>query len=235
MAFIFFGRHVILKKTQKAGSPMSENLAIIETTVKQQMQTDTTGHNFDHIERVVKNGQLILQSLPDVNESVVLAASYMHDMADDKLVSDPEEKHAEMIRLLATAGFNETDADAVMTIIAHMSFSANLTGKQELSLAGQVVQDADRLDAIGAIGITRAIYYSGHFGETVYDPAVTPRENMTKEEYRQPGTTINHFYEKLLKLGDQMNTESAKKIAQHRNQVMLDYLDEFKAEWDGKR
>ncbi|MGF7437538.1 HD domain-containing protein [Lentilactobacillus senioris] len=214
---------------------MSENISLIALTVQQQMQADTTGHNFDHIQRVVKNAELILRDLPQANRSIVLAAAYMHDLADDKLVTDPVAKQNEMEKLLATAEFESDQASAVMDIISNMSFSANLGERQTLSLEGQVVQDADRLDAIGAIGITRAIYYSGHFGETIYDPLVAPREKMTKEEYRQPGTTINHFYEKLLKLADQLNTAPAKKIGQHRNQVMLDYLAEFKAEWNGER
>lgn len=213
---------------------MPENISLIALTAQQQMLADTTGHNFDHIQRVVKNAELILQDLPQANRAIVLAAAYMHDLADDKLVSDPEAKRNEMEKLLATAGFASDQASEVLDIIARMSFSANLGEHQSLSLEGQVVQDADRLDAIGAIGITRAVYYSGHFGETVYDPLIAPREEMTKEEYRQPGTTINHFYEKLLKIADQMNTQPAKKIAQHRNQVMLDYLTEFKAEWNGE-
>lgn len=214
---------------------MSEDISLIALTVQQQMQADTTGHNFDHIQRVVKNAELILRDLPQANRSIVLAAAYMHDLADDKLVTDPAAKQNEMEKLLATAEFESDQASAVMDIISNMSFSANLGERQTLSLEGQIVQDADRLDAIGAIGITRAIYYSGHFGETVYDPLIAPREKMTKEEYRQPGTTINHFYEKLLKLADQLNTAPAKKIGQHRNQVMLDYLAEFKAEWNGER
>lgn len=214
---------------------MSENISLIALTVQQQMQADTTGHNFDHIQRVVKNAELILRDLPQANRAIVLTAAYMHDLADDKLVIDPAAKQNEMEKLLATAEFESDQASAVMDIISNMSFSANLVERQTLSLEGQVVQDADRLDAIGAIGITRAIYYSGHFGETIYDPVIAPREKMTKEEYRQPGTTINHFYEKLLKLADQLNTAPAKKIGQHRNQVMLDYLAEFKAEWNGER
>ncbi|KRM93343.1 HD domain protein [Lentilactobacillus senioris DSM 24302 = JCM 17472] len=214
---------------------MSENISLIALTVQQQMQADTTGHNFDHIQRVVKNAELILRDLPQANRAIVLAAAYMHDLADDKLVTDLAAKQNEMEKLLATAEFESDQASAVMDIISNMSFSANLVERQTLSLEGQIVQDADRLDAIGAIGITRAIYYSGHFGETVYDPLIAPREKMTKEEYRQPGTTINHFYEKLLKLADQLNTAPAKKIGQHRNQVMLDYLAEFKAEWNGER
>ncbi|POD85171.1 uncharacterized protein S101258_01482 [Lactiplantibacillus plantarum subsp. plantarum] len=113
-----------------------------------------------------------------------------------------------------------------------MSFSKSFNGPQKLSLEGQVVQDADRLDAIGAIGIARALYYSGHVGEKIYDPAIAPREHMTREQYRhQPGTAINHFYEKLFKLAALMNTDTAKALAAHRTAVMHEFVDQFKAEW----
>ncbi|OTF90196.1 phosphohydrolase, partial [Ligilactobacillus salivarius] len=120
-------------------------------------------------------------------------------------------------------------------IITHMSFAHSLQDDNfQLPLSGQIVQDADWLDAIGAIGITRAIYYGGHHVEKIYNPALAPRTNMTREEYRNldDETIINHFYEKLLKLKDMLNTPTANKIAEHRQQVMLDFLDEFKNEWN---
>ncbi|WP_425483249.1 HD domain-containing protein [Lentilactobacillus kribbianus] len=219
----------------KVDDLMAVNLTLIKDRVQLAMKDDTTGHSFDHIQRVVNNAKMILASLPDANAAIVYAAAYMHDLADDKLVADPVARKVEMQELLLTAGYSEDEANAVMDIIEKLSFSANLHHHQKLTLEGQIVQDADRLDAIGAVGITRAIYYSGHHGEKIYDPAIKPRKHMTKEEYRRPGTTINHFYEKLLKLADEMNTEPAKQIAQHRNQVMKDYLAEFKAEWNGER
>jgi len=119
----------------------------------------------------------------------------------------------------------------------NMSYHKTLDGTAKpLPLEGQIVQDADRLDAIGAIGISRAIYFGGHFGEKIYDPAVTPRTEMTHAEYRNLDneTIINHFYEKLLTLKDLMNTTAAKQLAEHRQQVMLDFLAEYKAEWNAE-
>lgn len=124
-----------------------------------------------------------------------------------------------------------------MDVINNISFAHTLDKEEvKLSIIGQIVRDADWLDAIGAIGITRAIYYGGGHREKIYDPAIKPRHNMSREEYRNLAneTIINHFDEKLLHLKDMMNTETAKKIANHRQQVMLDFLDEFHAEWDAK-
>ena len=124
-----------------------------------------------------------------------------------------------------------------MDVINNISFAHTLDKEEvKLSIIGQIVRDADWLDAIGAIGITRAIYYGGGHHEKIYDPAIKPRHNMSREEYRNLAneTIINHFDEKLLHLKDMMNTETAKKIANHRQQVMLDFLDEFHAEWDAK-
>lgn len=112
-----------------------------------------------------------------------------------------------------------------------MSFSDNLGQKYKLSLEGQIVQDADRLDAIGAIGIARTFYYGGAHGHILYDPEIQPREKMTHDEYRDNKTVINHFYEKLFKLKDDMNTPLAQKIAVERTEYMKSFVNEFKKEW----
>ena len=197
------------------------------------MAKDHTGHNFDHIQRVVKMANR-LSNEEKTDKLITLGAAYLHDVADDKLVDDPAELESEIKEFLKGINLNEPQIEEIMYITHNLSFSKSLSkNPPKLSLAGQVVQDSDRLDAIGAIGITRAIYYGGVNAETIYDPAIKPREKMSKAEYRNLDneTIINHFYEKLLKLTGMMNTPTAKRIALHRQQFMYEFLNEFKSEW----
>lgn len=205
-------------------------LSIVKEFAQNQLKNDKTGHDFNHILRVVKNAQLIL-AVESANSELVLVSAYLHDVFDDKLIEDPASKRQEVRQKLTELGYPSNFIDQVFEIIDNMSFSANLAQKKTLSIEGQIVQDADRLDAIGAVGIARAFYYGGHFGETMYDPEILPRQQMDKTAYRQPGTVINHFYEKLLKLKDQMNTITAQTIAKQRQRFMLDFLEKFKSEW----
>jgi len=200
------------------------------------MSSDTTGHNFDHIQRVVKTATRILKS-ESADPLITLAAAYLHDVADDKLVSNPAKLEAEIKEFLHSIDFTNEQITEVLFITHNMSFSKSLSNPPKLSLAGQIVQDSDRLDAIGAIGIIRAIYYGGAHAETIYDPDIQPRQVMNKAEYRDLSneTIINHFYEKLLKLTAMMNTPTAKKIAEQRHQYMLNFLDEFKGEWNAEK
>lgn len=199
----------------------------------QKMVTDHTGHNFDHIERVIKMATRIAKE-EKTDKLITLGAAYLHDVADDKLVDDPDRLESEIREFLKNIELTAEQINEIMYITHNLSFSKSLSkNPPKLSLPGQVVQDSDRLDAIGAIGITRAIYYGGANAETIYDPAVKPREKMNKAEYRNLDneTIINHFYEKLLKLTSMMNTPTAKKIALHRQQFMYEFLNEFKSEW----
>ncbi|MYY52627.1 HD domain-containing protein [Ligilactobacillus salivarius] len=209
-------------------------LSKIKTYTKSKLGADKTGHGYDHIKRVVTMAEKILESEP-ADKLITLTAAYLHDTIDDKLVSNPKSALTELQKFLKSLDFTLTQIDEISFIITHMSFAYSLQNKNlQLPLSGQIVQDADWLDAIGAIGITRAIYYGGHHGEKIYNPKLLPRTNMTKEEYRNldDETIINHFYEKLLNLKDMLNTQTAKNIAEHRQQVMLDFLDEFKNEWN---
>ncbi|KRK43971.1 HD superfamily hydrolase [Companilactobacillus crustorum] len=214
-----------------------EQLSAIKDYSYQKMRTDATGHNFDHIERVVKTAKKILTT-ESADPLITLAAAYLHDVADDKLVADPAALELEIKDFLKEIDFTTEQISEVIFITHNLSFSKSLSNNPpELPLAGQIVQDADRLDAIGAIGITRAIYYGGAHSETIYDTNIKPRQNMNKSEYRnlKNETIINHFYEKLLKLAAMMNTPTAKKIAAGRQQYMINFLDEFKNEWDINR
>lgn len=194
---------------------------------------DQSGHGLDHIRRVTRTiSKLVV--LEHADEFTALLAGWLHDVIDDKLTNDPQRRRLEVRDFLDEIEVPVQVIDLVMIIIMNMSFSKSLAGQNvvELPLEGQIVQDADRLDAIGALGIARAFYYSGHVGEEMYDPQKKPRLNMTKEQYRQePGTTINHFYEKLFLITEQLNTKSAQVIGAKRQKVMQDFVAEFKSEW----
>lgn len=201
------------------------------------MTQDRTGHGFDHIRRVVALARK-LSARENADLLVTLAAAYLHDVIDDKLVTDPQKALEELKSFLQATEVSKEQSEQVLFIIQNMSFAHTLDGQAvQLPLEGQIVQDADWLDAIGAIGITRAIYFGGHHSEKIYDPRIAPRESMTRAEYRDLSneTIINHFYEKLLKIKDKLNTTSGRTIAEERQQFMLDFLAEFKAEWEAEK
>lgn len=201
------------------------------------MTQDRTGHGYDHIRRVVAMARK-LSAKENADLLVTLASAYLHDVIDDKLVDDPQTALDGLKSFLIEVEVSAQQSEQILFIIQNMSFAHTLDNKPvQLPLEGQIVQDSDWLDAIGAIGVTRAVYFGGHHSEKIYDPRIKPRESMTKEEYRnlQNETIINHFYEKLLKIKDKLNTPSAKKIAENRQRFMLDFLTEFQAEWDAKK
>lgn len=198
-------------------------------------QGDGSGHGFDHIQRVVTNAQNLLQATPAADREIVLAAATLHDTYDDKLVASVPAAKARTREALQAAGATPVQCTAVIAIIDHMSFKANLATHQVLSLEGQLVQDADRLDALGAIGIGRAFMYGGVHGSPMYDPAIPPRAGLTAADYRRDTTILNHFAEKLLHLADTMNTPAAKHLAAGRTQVMQAFVAEFEAEWRGEK
>lgn len=199
-------------------------------------QHDSSGHAADHITRVVATVRQLLAQTPQADADIVLAAAVLHDTYDDKLVADVSAAKAQTIAQLVQAGASTVQQQAVIEIIDHMSYKANLAHHFKLSLEGQLVQDADRLDAIGAIGIARTFMYGGAHGSVMYDPKILPRQELTATAYRQtPSPVLNHFQEKLFKLADQMNTPAAKRMAVARTQVMHDFVDEFLAEYAGRR
>ena len=213
-------------------------LTAVHDFARSKMRDDETGHGFDHIQRVVRLSDELLKAYPQADRLLTLSAAYLHDVIDEKLVTDTAAASAEVRDFLTAQGFSADQQATIFLIMDNMSFHKTLDGTAKpLPLEGQLVQDADRLDAIGAIGIARAIYFGGHFGEKIYDPAVAPRTQMSHAEYRNLGneTVINHFYEKLLTLKDLMNTDAAKTLAAHRQAVMEDFLAEFKAEWRAEK
>lgn len=211
-------------------------LGIIEAFVRQRMAQDKTGHDIQHLERVVANAQRLMaaESQP-IKTSIVLAAAWLHDVIDDKVTSNPAQARREVAELLIQAGATLPERDAILEIMDRQSFSKNLQERQSLSLEGQIVQDADRLDALGAIGIARAFYYGGSRGHDLYND-LPPRDlsQLSQEDYRQNQSSLAHFDEKLLKLADLMNTASGRAIAQDRTAFMRQYLAQFWAEIKGE-
>jgi uncharacterized protein len=201
--------------------------------VRTALSGDGTGHDWWHVYRVWLMARRIARA-ENANLPVVELAALLHDIADWKLHGGDLSVGPKMAKeWLDSQGLDPAAADHVCRIIANISFQGAGVEQQPLSLEGQVVQDADRLDAIGAVGIARAFAYGGSKGRAIYDPAVKPAEHCTAEEYLKPGTTINHFYEKLLLLKDRMNTPTARAIAERRHQFMEEFLQRFYEEWEG--
>jgi len=196
-----------------------------------QLSLDRSGHGVDHTNRVVELSRQVLETLPQADPFITLAAAYLHDTIDDKVVEDEEQAKEGLRVFLANIGVAESEIHQIFHIIENMSFSKSLSDNVELSLEGKIVQDADRLEALGAMGILRTAYYGGHKGHPIFDPVIQPINYTNKQEYRKGSTVINHFYEKLLLLPDQMNTEYAKQEAKRREVFMREFLEEFYQEW----
>ena len=203
--------------------------------VQKTLANAEAGHDWFHIERVFKTAQTINQQ-ENGDELVVAFAALLHDIADPKFNNGDEELGPNMAAsFLASIAVDAEVIAHVKLIIQNMSFKNSFDGASFTSKEMQIVQDADRLDAIGAIGIARAFTYGGFKNRVLYDPAILPEEHLTKESYKNTtAPTINHFYEKLLLLKDMMNTDAGKAIATERHNFMLLYLEHFYKEWDGK-
>ena len=211
-----------------------EQLKAMEQYAKRVLDSDTTGHDWSHIERVVNTTKTIAEA-EGADLFICEAAALLHDVIDDKIAQDPAEALKKLKEFLTSIEVAPGEIEAIESIITRMSFK-NHQENQELSLEGRVVQDADRLDAIGAIGIARVMCYSGSTGRPIHHPHMKPRKQMTAEEYRNgESTAIMHFYEKLLKLKELMNTDYGKKLAKGRHEFLELYLEQFYAEWEGKR
>lgn len=198
--------------------------------VKDKLKNEGSGHDWYHIERVWRTA-LSLAKQEKANSFIVEMAALLHDLIDEKLVKDTSQAMEEVEYWLEGAGVSSKDSERIIDIIQSVSYKGG-NNSRFLTLEGQVVQDADRLDAIGAIGIARTFSYAGSKGHLLFDPELTVRETMTEKEYREGKTSaVHHFYEKLLKLKDLMNTEAGKELAEERHQFMEDYLVQFFKEW----
>lgn len=204
--------------------------------VQQQLAGAEGGHDWFHIERVYKNALLIAQS-ENCDERVVKLGALLHDIADSKFHSGDETIGPRTAKLfLESENVAQATIEHVINIIENISFKGGNFQKTFHSKELDIVQDADRLDAIGAIGIARCFNYGGFKNRVLYDPEIAPNLQMSKEEYKASSSpTINHFYEKLLLLKDQMNTETGKRIAEERHLFMENFLGQFYSEWNGEK
>ncbi len=201
--------------------------------VKEKLEGAEAGHDWFHIERVWKLSKKIAET-EDCSQEVVELAALLHDIADPKFHNGDETIALKVSReFLESQNASEEVIEQVLFIIKNISFKNREEAPKNLPIELKIVQDADRIDAIGAIGIGRTFNFGGFKNNLMYDPNIEPKLNMSKEEYKKSnGTTINHFYEKLLLLKDLMNTEKGKEIAGERHDFMLNFLDQFYKEWN---
>lgn len=209
---------------------------IIQNTiqfVKEKLEGAEAGHDWFHIERVWKLSKKIALT-EECNLKVVELSALLHDIADPKFHNGDETVALKISReFLESQNVEEAIIQQVLFIIQNISFKNRNEVPADLPIELKIVQDADRIDAIGAIGVARTFNFGGFKNNLMYHPDIQPKLNMSKEEYKKSnGTTINHFYEKLLLLKDLMNTNEGKKIAEERHQFMLTFLDQFMKEWN---
>ncbi len=202
--------------------------------VKGEFQNEPSGHDWWHIYRVWKNALKICEH-EKADKYIVQLAALLHDLDDWKFNENEDETPQRANAWMESCKVDPEVIKQVCEIILHISFKGANVENKIRSLEGFIVQDADRLDAIGAIGIARAFAYGGYKNRPMYDPESPPQMHATFEQYKtSKSASINHFYEKLLLLKDMMNTTTAKKIAEQRHEIMLNFLDQFMNEWEGK-
>ncbi len=214
-------------------------MSVIDNTilfVKQKLENAEAGHDWFHIERVFKNALLIAQH-EECDIEIVKLGALLHDIADSKFHGGDETIGPRIAReFLESQKIAESKIQHVVAIIENISFKGGNFEKKFNSKELEIVQDADRLDAIGAIGIARTFNYGGFKNRQLYNPNIPPKMNMSKEEYKNSeAPTLNHFYEKLLLLKDKMNTKTGKELAVDRHRFMENFLSQFYAEWEGEK
>jgi len=205
--------------------------------VKEISKNETSGHDFWHVERVFQNARKINEK---ENKDLFLIGmiAYLHDLYDPKFFTgDPVKKLKETLEELDSEKvLTKEEKENIIFSCVNLGYSSNILEKKELSEEGKIVQDGDRLDAVGAIAIARTFTYSGKKGRIMYDPTLETQES-TPEEYKESGSksSIGHFYDKLLKVKEKMNTETAKQIAEGREQFVKIYMEQFFDEWYGRK
>lgn len=210
---------------------MDKSLETLYSQVRAHCEGDTTGHDWWHIYRVVRLAHRIAES-EKANVELVEIAALMHDLDDWKL-SQNSENYPNARKLLTEQGYNQEFTDKAIEVIEQVSYKGAGVDTTPTSIEAKIVQDSDRLDAIGAIGVARAFAFGGSKGRPMYTPDVEPELHQSFEQYKtSTGHTINHFYEKLLLLKDRLNTQSAKEIAADRHKFMVMFLDQFYKEWN---
>lgn len=219
-----------------------KNQEVIDKTagfVKQKFSGEGSGHDWWHMYRVWQLSKAIAEKEPGADLLIVELGALLHDIADWKFHDGDEEAGPKAAReWLESLEVTDDVIEQVTYIVRHISYKGGTNKHHMQSLEGKIVQDADRLDGMGAIGIARTFAFGGAAGRNIYDPDHQPKDYKNFEEFKaliKDGTTINHFYEKLLKLKGGMHTDTAKQIAKQRHEYMENFLDEFYAEWNGER
>lgn len=205
-----------------------------ETFVQYELEKNATGHDWFHVDRVRKNALYICEQEKMGDPFIIEMAALLHDIPDEKLNETAEKGQEKLASFLKTLKLSVQEKRHINQIIETVSFKG---GRKVVlsSVEAKIVQDADRLDAIGAIGIARAFAFGGQKGQPIYQPNLHVREQMNLDEYRNgKSSTIHHFYEKLLKLNDILHTQTAKKLAEPRHKMMEVFLKEFYKEWNGQ-
>jgi uncharacterized protein len=204
------------------------------SALKRVYKDESTGHDWYHLERVRKNALLIAKKEKVTNTYIIELAALLHDVPDEKLASSEEEGNRMLNGFISSLSLENDEKEELIDIIYSISYKG---GNEKLltSFNAKIVRDADRLDAIGAIGIARTFAYGGSRGQSLFDPDIEIRSDMTLEEYRSgKSTSIHHFHEKLLKLKNLMCTDTGRDLAEERHKYMQGFLEQFNKEWNGQ-
>lgn len=215
---------------------MNKDLIIQQTRgfVKDKLKQEGSGHDWYHIERVYNMSKYLLKK-ENADGFIVEMAALLHDIDDWKFSNDNKTNTSTIEDFLKSVNVDDESIEKIVSIIKTISFKGGVVDSTQNTIEGMIVQDADRLDAIGAIGIARTFTYGGYRNNLIYDPDIKPVEFVSLDEVKnKENTTINHFYEKLLKLKELMNTSTAKEIAKRKHDFMVNFLEEFYYEWDFK-
>ncbi len=209
-------------------------LSELKSRVATHLKDEGSGHGFDHVMRVYNNA-LLISKTENSDSDIVSAAALLHDVGDHKLNPEGRELHRETIEKIAGDLFDTDFLEKVIFIVERVSYKGAGVEDLEMPIEGKIVRDADRLDAIGAIGIARAFAYGGSHNRRLYNPEEEAQMHDNFENYKNSdSSTLNHFYEKLFLLKDRMETATAKKIAEKRHAFMEEFVQWFKNEWDGE-
>lgn len=213
---------------------MKDKIEMAEEFVITELGKDSSGHDWHHIDRVRKNARLIWSKEQQGDWFIIEMAALLHDIPDDKLNESEEAGWIKLDSFLQSIQLDNETSSRIKSCIETVSYKGGRVIELN-SIEAEIVQDADRLDALGAIGIARTFAFGGKKGHPIYEPDLNVRGKMTLDEYRNgDSSSVNHFYEKLLKLKDKMNTEQARQLAEERHKFMETFLEQFYSEWNGK-
>lgn len=225
-----------MKGAEGKGEKQME-LTILYDFVERKLGDDVTGHDLNHIKRVENLAVRIAEQEKRTPEEITIirAAVLLHDVIDEKVTDSVAKAKQEVMDILEESGATPDEVAVIQDTIENMSYSKNLKQKHKLTKIGEIVQDTDRLDAIGAIGVARAFYYGGSKGHEMYDDTEpTVADQVDESSYRKSTNVVNHFYEKLLRLEESMNTLEGKRIAKSRTEFMQSFLAQLDAEIKGE-